>query len=127
MTRLSLGFAAPTMMEDPALGLDMKKIGGLTSILPMCYGVSKFLSGVLGARTSPTYLLAGGLAATSLINIAFGASSAYIWFCVLWGMNGLLQVRKATVAHTVSTFCPLSSRLRGYSKVLAPALQPWQC
>lgn len=34
----------------------------------------------------------GGLAATSLINIAFGASSAYLWFCILWGTNGLLQV-----------------------------------
>ena len=34
----------------------------------------------------------GGLAATSLINIAFGTSNAYLWFCVLWGMNGLLQV-----------------------------------
>jgi len=29
---------------------------------------------------------------TSLINIAFGASSAYLWFCLLWGGNGLLQV-----------------------------------
>lgn len=39
---------------------------------------------------------AGGLAATSLINIAFGASNAYLWFCVLWGMNGLLQARILT-------------------------------
>ena len=59
MTRLSLGYAAPSMLEDKSLGLDMKAIGGFTSILPTCYGISKFLSGVLGARTSPTYLLAG--------------------------------------------------------------------
>ena len=42
---------------------------------------------------------AGGLAATSLINIAFGASSAYLWFCLLWGGNGLLQVT-FSLTHT---------------------------
>ena len=36
--------------------------------------------------------LAGGLAATSIINILFGTSNAYLWFCMLWGTNGLLQV-----------------------------------
>ena len=59
MTRLSVGYAAPSMIEDPTLGLDMKGVGGFTSILPTFYGISKFLSGVLGARTSPTLLLAG--------------------------------------------------------------------
>lgn len=34
----------------------------------------------------------GGLAATSVINILFGCSNAYLWFCMLWGTNGLLQV-----------------------------------
>lgn len=47
------------MLEDKALGLDMTAVGGLTSILPVAYGFSKFLSGVLGARTSPRILLAG--------------------------------------------------------------------
>ena len=47
------------MLEDKALGLDMTAIGGLTSMLPVAYGISKFLSGVLGARTSPTILLSG--------------------------------------------------------------------
>lgn len=103
MTRLSLGYAAPSMIEDPTLGLDMKGVGGLTSILPTCYGISKFASGVLGANTSPTYLLAGGLAATSLINIAFGSSSAYLWFCLLWGGNGLLQGLGAPACARIMT------------------------
>ncbi len=59
LTRNSLAFTAPTMLEDKALGLDMTAVGGLTSILPVAYGFSKFLSGVLGARTSPRILLAG--------------------------------------------------------------------
>lgn len=66
LTRNSLAFTAPTMLEDKALGLDMTAVGGLTSILPVAYGFSKFLSGVLGARTSPRILLAGLSAPRSL-------------------------------------------------------------
>ena len=34
----------------------------------------------------------GGLAATALVNIAFGLSSSYWLLLALWGLNGLLQV-----------------------------------
>lgn len=30
--------------------------------------------------------------ATALVNIAFGFGHAYLWFCVFWGLNGVLQV-----------------------------------
>jgi hypothetical protein len=59
ITRSSLAYVAPVMIEDKALGLDLKAIGGLTSVLPIAYGFSKFLSGVVGANTSATFLLAG--------------------------------------------------------------------
>lgn len=91
LTRNSLNYVTPVMMQDKALALTYTQIGGLTSILPVCYGASKFASGVLGARTSPTVLLAGGLIATALVNVAFGFGHAYLWFCVCWGANGLLQ------------------------------------
>ncbi|KAA6417684.1 MAG: MFS transporter [Trebouxia sp. A1-2] len=91
LTRNSLNYVTPVMMQDKALTLTYTQIGGLTSILPVCYGASKFASGVLGARTSPTVLLAGGLIATALVNVAFGFGHAYLWFCVCWGANGLLQ------------------------------------
>ena len=54
---------------------------------------SKFVSGVLGSRTSPTMLLAGGLIATAALNVAFGFSTSLVWFCTWWAMNGMLQVR----------------------------------
>lgn len=53
---------------------------------------SKFVSGVLGSRTSPTMLLAGGLIATAALNVAFGFSTSLVWFCTWWAMNGMLQV-----------------------------------
>lgn len=36
-------------------------------------------------------MLGGGLIATGLVNIAFGASSTLPLFCVLWAINGILQ------------------------------------
>ncbi len=77
ITRLSLGYAAPSMIEDPSLGLDMKGVGGFTSILPTCYGISKFASGVLGANTSPTYLLAGE-AATAVRKTCLSSPFSYV-------------------------------------------------
>jgi sugar phosphate permease len=45
---------------------------------------------------------AGGLAATALVNIAFGMSSSYPLLLMLWGLNGLLQVHPS---HSPSNSC----------------------
>ena len=82
LTRNSLAFTAPTMLEDKALGLDMTAVGGLTSILPVAYGFSKFLSGVLGARTSPRFLLAG--APASCIHHPLLAHPTALCLCACW-------------------------------------------
>ncbi len=90
-------------MSDPTLGLDLRAIGTMTSIFPMAYGVSKFVSGVLGAQFSARYLLGFGLMATAAVNLAFGASSALPAFCVLWGLNGALQGVGAPTCATILT------------------------
>lgn len=79
------------MVADPSLGMDITQVGAMTSIFPIAYGFSKFVSGVLGARSSPQYLLAGGLMATAIVNITFGFGHSLVWFCVCWGINGILQ------------------------------------
>ena len=38
LTRNSLSYVAPTLLNDKLIGLTMTQIGGLTSILPVCYG-----------------------------------------------------------------------------------------
>ena len=64
----------------------------MTSIFPIAYGFSKFLSGVLGARSSPRIMLASGLMATAIINVMFGFGKSMTWFCFFWALNGILQV-----------------------------------
>lgn len=91
LTRNSLTYTAPVMVADASLGMDITQIGAMTSIFPIAYGMSKFISGVVGARFSATTLLAGGLMATAAINIAFGFGSTLTWFCFFWALNGTLQ------------------------------------
>lgn len=91
LTRNSLTFTAPAMVATASLGLDITSIGVITSIFPLCYGCSKFVSGVVGDVLSPSVMLGGGLIATGLVNIAFGASSTLPLFCMLWAINGILQ------------------------------------
>lgn len=91
LTRNSLTYTAPAMVADKTLGFTITDIGALTSIFPIMYGTSKFLSGVLGSRTSPRMLLAFGLMATAAMNIAFGFSTSFAWFAVFWSINGMLQ------------------------------------
>lgn len=56
------------MVADPTLGFNLTSIGVMTSIFPMAYGVSKFLAGGLGARSTGPYRAA----ANCLIEMPFG-------------------------------------------------------
>ena len=58
----------------------------------VCAGLSKFAGGMLGAAFSPRLMLAVGLMATSVINIAFGFTTGVFWWTMLWALNGGLQV-----------------------------------
>jgi len=91
LTRNSLTYTAPVMVASKDLGLDVSSIGAMTSIFPIAYGMSKFVSGVLGSMMSASRLLGLGLICTGLINVCFGFGSSLAWFCTLWAMNGILQ------------------------------------
>ena len=88
-TRKSFTFAMPALMQD--LGFDKGQLGILASILSIAYGLSKFLSGILGDRSNPRFFMAFGLILTGLFNICFGLTSSIFFFAVFWGLNGVFQ------------------------------------
>ncbi len=69
-TRKSFTFAMPGLIQD--LGFDKSELGILGSILSITYGLSKFVSGILGDRTNPRYMMAFGLILTGITNIVLG-------------------------------------------------------
>jgi len=79
------------MIADPSLGMDITQMGILTSIFPIAYGVSKFVSGNLSDQFSPRLMLGGGLLMTGVAVTAFGFSSSLWLFALFYAFNGLFQ------------------------------------
>ncbi|TXI40422.1 MAG: MFS transporter [Nitrosomonas sp.] len=88
-TRKSFTFAMPALMAD--LDFDKSQLGFLATVLSLTYGLSKFLSGILGDQANARYFMSVGLVLTGFFNIFFGLSSSLIWFAVFWGLNGWFQ------------------------------------
>lgn len=80
-TRKGFNFVMPEMLAD--LGLQKADIGIMGTAFYLTYGVSKFLSGVIGDRSNPRYFMGLGLIATGVVNIFFGLSSSIFMFVTL--------------------------------------------
>lgn len=79
----------PVLQAD--LGLEKVEIGLLGTTLSIAYGASKFLSGLLGDKSNPRYLMSIGLILTGVFNFCFGLSSAVWALALFWGLNGWFQ------------------------------------
>lgn len=88
-TRKSFNFAMPAISQD--LGFEKTDLGIVLSVLSVTYGISKFVSGVMGDRANPRYFMALGLFITAALNVAMGLSSSLFFFVVFWGLNGWFQ------------------------------------
>jgi len=87
-TRKSFTFAIPSMLEE---GFSFSELGMLGSILSITYGVSKFVSGIMGDKSNPRYFMSVGLILTGVFNIGFGLSSTWILLAIFWGLNAWFQ------------------------------------
>lgn len=89
LTRKSFTFAMPALQSE--FGFGKFEIGLLSSVLFLTYGLSKFVSGILGDKSNPRFFMAIGLILTGIFNIFFGFSSALWTFAFFWGLNGWFQ------------------------------------
>ena len=88
-SRKSFTFAIPAMKDS--LGYDISQLGFLSSILSITYGISKFVSGIIGDKSNPRYFMSIGLVLTGILNLCFGMSSTLLLFAIFWGLNGWFQ------------------------------------
>jgi phosphoglycerate transporter family protein len=65
--------------------------GGVLSAATIVYAFSKFLSGVVGDRANPRYLLGIALLFSAVINLFFGLGASIGFFTALWALNSLFQ------------------------------------
>ncbi|MBQ7873952.1 MAG: MFS transporter [Oscillospiraceae bacterium] len=86
-----LNFSA-SMAEMTHSGVLLKsEAGAVTTGFFICYGLGQFLSGWLGDKISPRYLVFTGLACSSIINFAISFGPPVALMTVLWSANGLAQ------------------------------------
>jgi phosphoglycerate transporter family protein len=87
--RLNLSVAAPAITHE--FGFSNTQWGLVLSISTIVYAFSKFLSGVVGDRANPRYLLGLGLLLSALINLFFGFGASLGFFIFFWALNNLFQ------------------------------------
>ncbi len=88
-TRKNISMAAKPITDE--FGFTNTQWGLVLSVATIVYALSKFLSGIIGDRANPRWLMAGGLALSALVNVAFGFGAGLTSFIVLWALNNLFQ------------------------------------
>ena len=88
-SRMSFTFAMPGLIQD--LGYDKAELGIVATFLAISYGTSKFISGLIGDRSNPRFMMGAGLILTGILNLCIGFSSTLSFFCLFMGLNGLFQ------------------------------------
>lgn len=88
-TRKSFNFVMPEMLTD--LGITKADIGMVGTAFYLTYGLSKFVSGVIGDSSNPRYFMGFGLIMTGVVNILFGLTSSISLFIILWMINAFFQ------------------------------------
>ena len=85
------GFSVVKSTLRHTLGVSERALGLIDTLYLAAYALGLFLSGYVGDRVGARRLIGYGLCASALCCAAFGASSAALWFGVLFFVNGLAQ------------------------------------
>ncbi len=87
--RKNLSVAMPVMGRE--LGIAKSDLGLFLTLHGLLYGVSRFANGFLADRSNARAVMAIGLAASALMNVFFGLSSAVVTLGLIWMLNGWVQ------------------------------------
>jgi len=89
LVRNNMSMATKAITDE--FGFSNTQWGAVLGAGTIVYAFSKFLSGVVGDRANPRYLLGIALLVSALINLAFGLAASLACFAVLWSLNSLFQ------------------------------------
>jgi phosphoglycerate transporter family protein len=87
--RVNLPIAAPAITRE--FHFSNTQWGLVLSVSTVVYALSKCLSGIVGDRANPRYLLGLGLLFSAIVNLFFGLGASLGCFIALWALNNLFQ------------------------------------
>lgn len=87
--RSNLSFALPNMEAE--LGFTKRELGRIVSTFGVVYGLGKFISGMIGDRTSARAFMAAGLALSAVANLCMGFTTSLTMLIGIWALNSCFQ------------------------------------
>lgn len=91
--RLSINVAKKPLVDAGIF--TESQLGMIGSALFFSYAIGKLINGFISDRININRFIGMGLLLTALINIALGAVPYFIFFIILWGLNGWFQSQGA--------------------------------
>ncbi|MEN8209813.1 MAG: MFS transporter, partial [Candidatus Fermentibacteria bacterium] len=89
IVRLTLSVAKKPMVDAGVL--DVTELGIMGSVMFYVYAVGKFSNGFLSDRANIRRFMSTGLLISAIINLIIGFNTYFIFFVILWGINGWFQ------------------------------------
>lgn len=89
ITRTNYGAIVAEMVADTGYPKSLLSIALTGSFIT--YGAGQIISGLFGDRVQPRYLVAGGLAVTTLMNAIIPLCSSPLLMAAVWCVNGFAQ------------------------------------
>jgi MFS transporter, OPA family, sugar phosphate sensor protein UhpC len=87
--KVNLGVVKKPLLDAGIL--DVTQMGTIGAILLYTYAIGKFTNGFLADRANVRKVISTGLLVAALTNLAFGLTTHFVVFAVLWGINGWFQ------------------------------------
>lgn len=87
--RLSLSVVKKSIITEGLL--NESQLGIIGSALFFTYAVGRFTNGFLADRSNIRRFMSTGLLCSAVINLILGFNPPFIFFAVLWGLNGWFQ------------------------------------
>ncbi len=101
------GFSTSITEICSAIGMSKTFGGTISTGYLICYGSGQFISGILGDRISPKYMISIGLLGAGIANISMGLCSSTYLLLVFWCINGLFNsMLWAPIVKALSDWIP---------------------
>ena len=89
IVRLTLSVAKKPMVDAGVL--TVTELGIMGSVMFYVYAVGKFTNGFLSDRVNIKRFMSTGLLVSAFVNLIIGLNHYFVFFVILWGINGWFQ------------------------------------
>lgn len=104
---MRINFAVMTVKVCSEMAIAKDALSVVTATLAVTYGIGQLISGYVGDKIKPQYLLTGGLALAIVCNVAMFFCNTIETMTVVWAINGVAHAMLwPPIVRLISTYVP---------------------